>query len=89
MFQILETLPDAIATNCVKCTERQKYGSDKVTHFLIDNRPADWQRLEKIYDPEGTYRQAYLMQKQKSSTTNTNDEADKVNLDKENNKKKD
>ena len=88
MFQILETLPDAIATNCAKCTERQKYGSDKVTHFLIDNRPEAWQRLEKIYDPEGTYRQAYLIQKQKSSTTNTNDEADdKLNLDKENNKK--
>ncbi|TMW50108.1 hypothetical protein DOY81_004809 [Sarcophaga bullata] len=82
-----ETLPDAIATNCAKCTERQKYGSDKVTHFLIDNRPEAWQRLEKIYDPEGTYRQAYLMQKQNSSTTNTDDEANKVNPVKENNKK--
>ncbi|XP_037818921.1 putative odorant-binding protein A10 isoform X1 [Lucilia sericata] len=63
-----ETLPDAIMTNCAKCTERQKYGSDKVTHHLIDNRPADWNRLEKIYDPEGSYRKAYLMQKENTTT---------------------
>ncbi|XP_075158714.1 antennal protein 10 isoform X1 [Haematobia irritans] len=59
-----ETLPDAIATDCAKCTEKQKYGSDKVTRYLIDNRPEDWERLEKIYDPEGTYRKAYLAGKE-------------------------
>ncbi|XP_005187784.3 putative odorant-binding protein A10 isoform X1 [Musca domestica] len=74
-----ETLPDAIATNCEKCTQKQKEGSDKVTHFLIDNRPEDWQRLEKIYDPEGTYRKAYLAEKETSTTTtsNANPEANK------------
>ncbi|KAM7349332.1 antennal protein 10 isoform 1-T1 [Cochliomyia hominivorax] len=63
-----ETLPDAITTNCAKCTERQKYGSDKVTHYLIDNRPEDWTRLEKIYDPEGSYRMAYLTMKENTTT---------------------
>lgn len=54
-----EILPDAMTTECVKCTEKQKYGAEKVTRHLIDNRPEDWQRLEKIYDPEGTYRIKY------------------------------
>lgn len=48
-----------MTTECVKCTEKQKYGAEKVTRHLIDNRPEDWQRLEKIYDPEGTYRIKY------------------------------
>nr|BAI82450.1 chemosensory protein 2 [Delia antiqua] len=74
---ILETLPDAMATNCAKCTERQKYGSDRVTHFLIDNRPEDWDRLEKIYNPEGSYKKAYLMEKQKLQPTNEDGDAKK------------
>lgn len=48
-----------MTTECVKCTEKQKFGADKVTRHLIDNRPEDWKRLEKIYDPEGTYRIKY------------------------------
>lgn len=48
-----------MTTECVKCTEKQKFGAEKVTRHLIDNRPNDWQRLEKIYDPEGTYRIKY------------------------------
>ncbi|KAH8385470.1 hypothetical protein KR093_007924, partial [Drosophila rubida] len=54
-----DILPDAMMTDCVKCTEKQKYGADKVTRHLIDNRPEDWQRLEKIYDPQGSYRIKY------------------------------
>lgn len=81
-FQILETLPDAIATNCAKCTQRQKYGSDKVTHYLIDNRPEAWTRLEKIYDTEGTYRKAYIMQKENTNKAETEND-DKANADKD------
>ncbi|KAI8041464.1 hypothetical protein M5D96_005729 [Drosophila gunungcola] len=54
-----EILPDAIQTDCTKCTEKQRYGAEKVTRHLIDNRPSDWERLEKIYDPEGVYRMKY------------------------------
>lgn len=46
-------------TECTKCTEKQRYGAEKVTNHLIDHRPMDWERLEKIYDPEGTYRIKY------------------------------
>ncbi|KAH8418933.1 hypothetical protein KR222_005275, partial [Zaprionus bogoriensis] len=54
-----DILPDAMTTECVKCTEKQKYGAEKVTRHLIDNRPDDWQRLEQIYDPQGSYRIKY------------------------------
>lgn len=26
----------------------------------IENRPTDWDRLEKIYDPSGNYKKKYL-----------------------------
>ncbi|EDW35359.1 GL15312 [Drosophila persimilis] len=58
-----DILPDAVLTDCTKCTEKQKIGAEKVTRHLIDNRPNDWERLEKIYDPEGTYRFKYLKSK--------------------------
>nr|QYL00059.1 CSP2 [Eupeodes corollae] len=58
-----EILPDAVSTDCMKCTEKQKTGSEKVTHYLIDNKPQDWERLEKLYDPQGSYRKAYLEEK--------------------------
>lgn len=63
---ISEILPDAISTDCAKCSEKQRLGSARVTHFLIDNRPEDWARLEQIYDPQGNYRLAYLAEKDKS-----------------------
>ncbi|XP_004529710.1 putative odorant-binding protein A10 isoform X1 [Ceratitis capitata] len=63
-----EILPDAVSTDCAKCSEKQKLGSAKVTHFLIDNRPEDWARLEQIYDPSGNYRLAYLAEKDKGNS---------------------
>ncbi|EDV99794.1 GH12519 [Drosophila grimshawi] len=67
-----DILPDAMMTDCVKCTEKQKYGAEKVTRHLIDNRPNDWERLEKIYDPEGSYRIKY------EATKTANDESQTV-----------
>lgn len=32
--ELKETLPDAVATNCSKCSEKQKAGSDKIMHFM-------------------------------------------------------
>lgn len=32
--ELKETLPDAVATDCSKCSEKQKAGSDKIMHFL-------------------------------------------------------
>lgn len=66
-------------TDCVKCTEKQKYGADKVTRHLIDNRPEDWQRLEKIYDPQATYRIKYEESKTLANGQKANIEVDATN----------
>ncbi|XP_053948898.1 putative odorant-binding protein A10 isoform X1 [Anastrepha ludens] len=71
-----EILPDAISTDCAKCSEKQRSGSAKVTHFLIDKRPEDWARLEQIYDPQGSYRLAYLAEKANGNGEEKPQEAD-------------
>lgn len=35
--ELKETLPDAIATDCSKCSEKQKVGSERVMHYMWDN----------------------------------------------------
>ncbi|PSN33544.1 Ejaculatory bulb-specific protein 3 [Blattella germanica] len=57
------TLPDALETDCSKCSDKQKEVSDKVINFLIDNKKDDWKKLEAKYDPEGIYRKKYTDQK--------------------------
>ncbi|KAM8718982.1 hypothetical protein ACLKA7_011649 [Drosophila subpalustris] len=74
-----DILPDAMMTDCAKCTEKQKYGADKVTRHLIDNRPDDWQRLEKMYDPQGSYRIKY--EESKTLNNETKDKIEAESLD--------
>lgn len=60
------SLPDAIETECSKCSEKQRVGAEKVTHYLIDNKPDQWERLAKVYDKDGEYRRKYLATKEKA-----------------------
>lgn len=53
-------MPDAIQTECSKCSEKQKDGSEFIMKYLIDNKPEWWQLLEAKYDPSGIYKQKYL-----------------------------
>lgn len=48
-------LPDAIQTDCSKCTADQKRNSKKIINFLRTRRPADWKALKAKYDPESKY----------------------------------
>nr|CAD7602007.1 unnamed protein product [Timema genevievae] len=52
-------LPDALKTDCEKCTEKQRTTSQKVMKHLMKTRPDDWAKLTKKYDPEGLYRSRY------------------------------
>lgn len=52
-------LPDALETECKKCSEKQKKGADKVLDFLIQNKPATYKELEAKYDSKGVYRKRY------------------------------
>ncbi|RZF35334.1 hypothetical protein LSTR_LSTR003774 [Laodelphax striatellus] len=62
-------LPDALRTNCSKCSEKQKEFSDKVIRYLIDNKPEEFAALTKKYDPEGIYKTTFGPQFKKDNTT--------------------
>ncbi|KAK9504867.1 hypothetical protein O3M35_009043 [Rhynocoris fuscipes] len=57
--ELKDSLPDALKTECSKCTEKQKQGTEKVLKFVLEKKPQDYLVLEKIYDPERVYRSKY------------------------------
>ncbi|XP_058809163.1 ejaculatory bulb-specific protein 3-like [Phymastichus coffea] len=58
-------LPDALASGCNKCNEKQKATADKVINHLMKRRPADWERLLKKYDPKGEFKKRFEAQGRK------------------------
>lgn len=69
-----DALPDAIQSECSKCTEKQRSGAEKVTHYLIDNKPDEWQKLADMYDKDGDYKTQYLKEKEKANAEKANKE---------------
>ncbi|XP_060528986.1 ejaculatory bulb-specific protein 3-like [Cylas formicarius] len=62
-LELKKNMPDAIATNCSKCSEKQKEGSETIIRYLIDNKPEYWSQLQDKYDPSGSYKKRYLESK--------------------------
>ncbi|CAH0545915.1 unnamed protein product [Brassicogethes aeneus] len=65
-LELRKNMPDAIETDCSKCSEKQREGSDYIIKFLIDNKPDYWTLLEEKYDPTGSYKAKYLSDKKMS-----------------------
>ncbi|XP_046400598.1 ejaculatory bulb-specific protein 3 [Ischnura elegans] len=57
--ELKRTLPDALKTECSKCSEKQKVTAERVIKHLMDNRSRDWQRLLNKYDPSGEYQRKF------------------------------
>ncbi|CAG9860082.1 unnamed protein product [Phyllotreta striolata] len=57
--ELKRVLPDALQTDCSKCSEVQKKGSKKIIRHLIDNKSEWYSDLEAIYDKDGTYKAKY------------------------------
>lgn len=55
-FLVTELLPDAIQSDCSKCSPAQKRNSKKVINFLRARRPQDWKALTDKYDPQGLFK---------------------------------
>ncbi|XP_061396800.1 ejaculatory bulb-specific protein 3-like [Musca vetustissima] len=53
--ELKKAIPDALKTECSKCSDKQKKAVDKVAHFLIDNKPEQWKQLQAKYDPDNVY----------------------------------
>ncbi|XP_018321499.1 ejaculatory bulb-specific protein 3 [Agrilus planipennis] len=66
--ELKHNMPDALETNCSKCSEKQKEMSDRMVSYLIENRPVYWSQLEKKYDPSGEYTKKYKENKAQEVT---------------------
>nr|AIX97070.1 chemosensory protein 2 [Dastarcus helophoroides] len=54
-----DLIPDALLTDCAKCSEVQKTKSEKVIRFIKKNRGDDWDELLKVYDPDKKFVKVY------------------------------
>ncbi|CAH1395237.1 unnamed protein product [Nezara viridula] len=57
--ELRKNMPEAILTDCMKCSEHQKIGTDKTLKFMLKNKKADFDEVEKKYDPTGSYRKRH------------------------------
>lgn len=57
--ELKKLLPDALRSNCEKCTERQRDGTDRVLRFIVQNKKEEWEQLKQKYDPEDIYIKKY------------------------------
>ncbi|XP_073847774.1 ejaculatory bulb-specific protein 3-like [Musca autumnalis] len=57
--ELKKILPDALQTECSKCSEKQKQGAEKVARYVIENKREAWNALQAKYDPKGIYYQKY------------------------------
>ncbi|KAH8308656.1 ejaculatory bulb-specific protein 3 [Drosophila kikkawai] len=60
--ELKKSLPDALKTECSKCSEKQRQNTDKVIRFIIDNKPEEWKQLQAKFDPEEIYIKRYRSQ---------------------------
>lgn len=59
MFLLADVLADALATDCGKCSEKQKNGAKKVIKFLYDHHKDNYEELKTKYDPDNKYIEKY------------------------------
>lgn len=59
MLHFAERLPEALATHCAKCTERQKQMGKVLAQEVQRTHPEIWKELVAYYDPDGKHREAF------------------------------
>ncbi|XP_058062023.1 ejaculatory bulb-specific protein 3-like [Anopheles bellator] len=57
--ELKRILPEALQTNCAKCSEKQRAGAIRVLNYIIENRKDQWKVLQKKFDPENKYIEKY------------------------------
>ncbi|KAL3288640.1 hypothetical protein HHI36_003073 [Cryptolaemus montrouzieri] len=53
--ELKANLPDALKTECSKCTDIQKEKAKKTLDFILDKKPDMYKELEAKYDPDHIY----------------------------------
>ncbi|XP_067004743.2 ejaculatory bulb-specific protein 3-like [Anabrus simplex] len=67
--ELKKDIPDALATACRKCTEKQKEKAEKVIKWIIHNDPEGWKKLKAKWDPTGEYTKKYEEEARKHGIT--------------------
>ncbi|XP_028174961.1 uncharacterized protein LOC114363442 [Ostrinia furnacalis] len=57
--KVKDKLPEALATRCAKCTDKQKQIGKQLAKEVKAKRPDLWKELVAHYDPEGKYQEAF------------------------------
>nr|ACJ64051.1 putative chemosensory protein CSP4 [Nilaparvata lugens]ASL05047.1 chemosensory protein 4 [Nilaparvata lugens] len=58
--ELKRLLPEALKTECLKCSEVQRRQGAKVMAFIIKNKRPSWELLLAKYDPQGIFRAKYM-----------------------------
>ncbi|XP_067003802.2 ejaculatory bulb-specific protein 3-like [Anabrus simplex] len=67
--ELRKDLPDALATGCSKCTDKQKEKAEKVIKWIIHNDAEGWKKLKAKWDPTGEYTKKYEEEARKHGIT--------------------
>lgn len=59
-FFFIEMVPMLIKDSCDSCTKEQKKIMKKVMDKIKTIRPNDYEKLTKLFDPEGKYQAAFM-----------------------------
>lgn len=65
--ELKRTLPDALQTNCSKCSQKQRDGAERAIRYLVDNRPTEWNALQQKFDPQNLYAARYADEAQRKN----------------------
>ncbi|XP_014277121.1 ejaculatory bulb-specific protein 3 [Halyomorpha halys] len=57
--ELKDILGEIIKTDCKKCSEKQKKNIVKFLKQILEEKPEDFVKLEKIYDPDQVFRKKY------------------------------
>ncbi|KAL0820536.1 hypothetical protein ABMA28_006390 [Loxostege sticticalis] len=57
--KVKDKLPEALATRCAKCTDKQKQIGKQLAKEVKAKRPDLWNDLVAYYDPQGKYQEAF------------------------------
>nr|AKI84389.1 CSP6 [Holotrichia parallela] len=57
--ELKDVLPDALQTDCTKCSDTQRKNAEVVIRYYMDKRKEEWEELKKLYDPDGIYEEKY------------------------------
>ncbi|XP_046825049.1 ejaculatory bulb-specific protein 3-like [Vespa crabro] len=58
-IELKKSLPDALETECSKCSPKQKEFAEEAMKFLSHNKKDIWEKLLAKYDPEKKYRSKF------------------------------